>query len=334
MAKCADGCTINATHYVEFSVVVMWPCSTEEMAPPCVREVASNNCRAMLCLAAAKINPETSRINEIPLHLQVRCQAKGRAVYKSSAYIYSLRWKTVGFGRKVNTALACLKGKNLTNSYAWCFQVMEGFCIWFCSFQHELCIALIEWCPVWAGSVSTAQLGWLHSCTCRCMAKQGLFQNTGISEHCTFSRTSSPNPLVTSTEVDGELCGSLFLIKELHIYNNASSFNSFNFRQVQWELSTFVARWIKEFLLGRGSASFVSDPWWSSCQHFAVHISALPDAALYPHKFRFPALDVPVFTENLISWQKRSLNLRGGRKEVIWRGCVRDWKSSFQLCRI
>lgn len=92
--------------------------------------------------------------------------------------------------------------------------------IWFCSFQHELCITLIEWCLVWAGSVSTAQLGWLHSCTCRCMAKQGLFQNTWLSERCIFSSTSSLNPLVISTEIDGELCSSLFLIKELHIYNN------------------------------------------------------------------------------------------------------------------
>lgn len=112
----------------------------------------------------------------------------------------------------------------------------------------------------------------------------------------------------------------------------ASNFYFFNLRQVQCEPSIFIARWINEFLLGTSSALFVRDPWWTPFQHFPLCISALSGAALYPQKFKFPALDVPVFTENLISWQNRWLNWGGRGKEVTWRQYVRDWKSYFQLC--
>lgn len=66
----------------------MWPCTTGEMAPPYVHGIiADANDKPFL--SAAKISPETSRINEMPLHLQVRCKVKGRAgpAYKNSACI-------------------------------------------------------------------------------------------------------------------------------------------------------------------------------------------------------------------------------------------------------
>lgn len=99
-------------------------------------EVVSNHSRAMPFLAAAKINPETNRINEMPLHLQVRCQAKRRAgpAYKNCIYLFP-QVENRDLTEKQTQPWSVLKGKNPQTHMPDVFRSWMGFVYGFVAFS-------------------------------------------------------------------------------------------------------------------------------------------------------------------------------------------------------